>query len=56
MNGAQLTIENIEEKSVAIDFFKKTETHYEFLSKNEAIALTDSVIKKYRPALEELAK
>jgi riboflavin synthase alpha subunit len=56
MNGVQLTIENIEEKSVAIDFFKETETHYEFLSNNEAVALTDRVIKRYRPALEELAK
>jgi hypothetical protein len=56
MNGAQLTIENIEEESVVIDFFKETETHYEFLSKNEAVALTDRVIKRYRPALEELAK
>jgi hypothetical protein len=56
MNGEQLTIENTEEKSVAFDFFKETETHYEFLSKDEAVALTDRVIKRYGPALEELAK
>jgi hypothetical protein len=56
MIAAPLTIENIEKKSVAIDFFKETETHYEFLSKNDAVAVTDRVIKRYRPALEELAK
>jgi hypothetical protein len=32
------------------------ETHYKALSKKDALAMTSEVIKKYRPALEELAK
>jgi hypothetical protein len=56
MNAEPLAMKKIEEKPVVIDFSKKIETRYEFLSKKEALALTAKVIEKYRPALEELAK
>jgi dihydropteroate synthase len=56
MNVVPLARKNIEEKPVVIDFSKKSETRSEFLSEEEALALTAKVIEKYRPALEELAK
>jgi hypothetical protein len=55
MNATLLAMKK-EEKPIAIDFSEKTETHYDFLSKEKALALTAEVIEKYRPALEELAK
>jgi hypothetical protein len=56
MNAVPLMVKNIEEKPIVIDFSKKAETRYEFLSTKKALELTASVIEKYRPALEELAK
>jgi hypothetical protein len=39
-----------------IESVRKNETQYKVLSEKDALIMTDEVIKKYRPALEELAK
>jgi hypothetical protein len=56
MNAVLLAMKNIKENPVITDFSEKVETHYEFLSEKEALALAAKVIERYKPALEELAK
>ena len=56
MNTAQTVqkpVPNMPQKVVVKDIPK---TEYSIMSKEDALAMTTDVIKKYRPALEKLAE